>query len=531
MKLCYKELRDKIIGCYNGKNIGGTLGAPFEGPRQINDVSFYVQKDIEGNPPPNDDLDLQIVWLNAAERYGANVNHEILAEYWLTYIYPNWSEYGTGKANLKRGFNPPVSGRLENVYKGSCGSFIRSEIWACLAPAHPEIAAVYAYHDSVVDHADEGVYGEVFCAAVQSAAFTENDIRKLLKIGLSYVPENCAVARAVKTVTDCYDGGLTWLEAREKLFKEVPGSFGLQTLPVGSWTETDFTATAGLDAPNNIGIAVLGLLYGEGDFGKSICTAVNCGEDADCTAGFIGALYGIIYGNENIPEKWSGVLNGVINTCCINLSEWGFFCPKTVTEFADRILMNIPRFLQPDFVAAPLVGFEADGSFYVNGLTGDALDKPNGNMYAKNLWRNRSSLRFDINELSALPEYCDYKQFPAFKAVLEYSAAPYITEGKVFDFKLYIYDNSHSRSQNWADIKLYTGAGLRAVGGSRFTVPVQNTYNYKAAQGFAVELTEAHGAAEELLVEISLCGRHSYGVFRVTLAVADDRDVTKESIV
>ena len=84
MQITYNELKEKILGCFNGKNIGGTLGAPFECYRQINDVSFYVQENIHRNPPPNDDLDLQIVWLNAVERFGASVNGEILAEYWLT---------------------------------------------------------------------------------------------------------------------------------------------------------------------------------------------------------------------------------------------------------------------------------------------------------------------------------------------------------------------------------------------------------------------------------------------------------------
>ena len=33
----------KVLGCWLGKNIGGTLGAPFEWRRQVNDVSFYTQ--------------------------------------------------------------------------------------------------------------------------------------------------------------------------------------------------------------------------------------------------------------------------------------------------------------------------------------------------------------------------------------------------------------------------------------------------------------------------------------------------------
>ena len=67
MKLNYETLRDKILGCWQGKNAGGTLGAPFEGKRGISDITWYQQKDIENNPPANDDLDLQIAWLHAVE--------------------------------------------------------------------------------------------------------------------------------------------------------------------------------------------------------------------------------------------------------------------------------------------------------------------------------------------------------------------------------------------------------------------------------------------------------------------------------
>lgn len=527
MFLSYRQLKEKILGCFNGKNIGGTLGAPFECLRQINDVDFYVQKDIRSNPPPNDDLDLQIVWLNAVERFGAGVDHEILAEYWLTYIYPRWSEYGTGKANLIRGFRPPVSGRMENIYKDSCGSFIRSEIWACLAPGRPEIAAVYAWHDSAVDHAGEGIYGEVFCAAVESAAFAESDVRKLLAIGLSYIPENCLVHKAVTLVEDCFDSGMTWKEARERLFDEVPGSFGLQCVPLERWTEKDHAAKAGCDAPNNIGIAVIGLLYGGGDFGKSICIAVNCGEDTDCSAGFAGALLGVVMGNGGIPEKWSEVLAGVINTGCIDLSEWGFFLPKTVEELTDRILADIPAFLPPDLLSAPAVHFEKEEIYRVFIDDEKGFFCPPYEEYGKYLWRNRSGKRLDVNELLRMPEYCEYKEFPVFKAVLEYQRAPYIKQGETFGFVLRLMNNGLSRSQHWADIRIFTGSGLKADCNS-FTVPLQNTYRYEAVQAFSVELTENHACLEDIIVEISLPGRHTYGVLKATLSVADARDVSGE---
>lgn len=156
------------------KNVGGVLGAPFECKRMVPDVDFYIQ-DLTMGPPANDDLDLQIVWLAAVERYGRNVNAAILGEYWLSYVIPNWVEYGTGKANLRAGMVPPMSGEVDNTYKDSNGCWIRSEIWACLAPGHPEIATKYAFEDAIVDHAGEGMYGEIFTSAIQSAAFVEGD--------------------------------------------------------------------------------------------------------------------------------------------------------------------------------------------------------------------------------------------------------------------------------------------------------------------------------------------------------------------
>lgn len=87
MVLKLDVLKDKMKGCWVGKNIGGVLGAPDEGFRRWNDVDFYIQ-DLTMGPPPNDDLDLHIIWLAAVEKYGRNVNAAILGEYWISYVLP-----------------------------------------------------------------------------------------------------------------------------------------------------------------------------------------------------------------------------------------------------------------------------------------------------------------------------------------------------------------------------------------------------------------------------------------------------------
>ena len=141
------------------------MGLPFECHRGVREISWYTQENLSGIY--NDDVDLQLVFLRACEKYGNKVDSQILAEFWLNYISMSCSEYGAAKANLRAGIAPPMSGTYANDNKDSCGSFIRSEIWACLCAGNPDIAVRYALEDSMVDHGEEGVYGEVFFAAMQ----------------------------------------------------------------------------------------------------------------------------------------------------------------------------------------------------------------------------------------------------------------------------------------------------------------------------------------------------------------------------
>lgn len=348
MQITLQKYRNKVKGCWMGKNIGGTLGAPFECSRGVMDLDFYTQ-DMSGGAWPNDDLDLQLAWLNAAETYGRSVNSAILAEYWIDFIVANWSEYGGGKNNLRMGLLPPLSGSYNNVNRNSCGAFIRSELWACLAPGHPELAVRYAFEDACVDHADEGVYGEIFFAAVQSAAFCVSDSAKLIDIGLSYIPPDCGIARGIAAVRESYRSRLDWKQARKAVLNAVPGIFGMyrgycydtppeRDVPVGE---------SGYDAPSNVALTVLGWLYGEGDFGKSLCIAAGCGEDTDCTAATLGALLGILLGYDALPEKWTRPIGEDIKTVALNTVE-GLRIPETISQLTDRVCRLMPVFMQED---------------------------------------------------------------------------------------------------------------------------------------------------------------------------------------
>ena len=369
MKLDFNTYRSKVRGCYLGKTIGGTLGAPFECYRGVYDVDGFMQDISE--PVPNDDVDLQLVWLAAAEREGKNIDSHVLAEYWTTYVSAAFSEYGTGKNNFRMGILPPLSGYMRNENRNSNGAWIRTEIWACLCAGNPALAATYAYYDACVDHSGEGVYAAVFMAAVQAAAFFESDVHKLIAIGLSYIPAACGVRSAVELVLSCRRKGDTWKQARKKLLCTLPSSFGEM---MGEWQGTAQVpaskkcpvqtkdpdipkAEFGYDAPASIGIILIGWLWGEGDFGKSICLAVNCGEDTDCTAGTLGATLGIICGDGGIPACWTKACSEKIATCTLRTDEL-LHVPKDVTELCERIVRRTPVFLRGACTFSEGGGFE-----------------------------------------------------------------------------------------------------------------------------------------------------------------------------
>lgn len=510
-----ETFRDKLAGCWAGKNIGGVLGAPFEGSRKINEVDFYTQ-DLSMGPPPNDDLDLQIVWLSAVERYGRNVNAGILAEYWLSFVTPDWVEYGTGKSNLRAGVMPPMCGEVDNTYKDSCGCFIRSEVWACLAPGHPEIAARYAYEDAIVDHAGEGMYGEIFFAALQSAAFVESDTRTLINIGLSYIPEDSAVSRAIRKAVECYDNQVDFYEARKRIHNTAPGTFGVQGLKLSDipkeGNEGMEVGAPGFDAPENVAFTIAGWLYGEGDFGRSLCLANACGEDTDCTCATLGATMGIILGASGLPEKWTKPLDDKIVTMCINKTSGGVWVPDTATQLAERILRVVPGFLGQE-----LCDVFAEGGMTIQCREKEELYCSKDPDYLPRINGGGKSSQLTVRQLCQLSPYVVRYEFPAFRVMVDYEGSVHYKKGENRKIRVKVVNTNVMRRQEWARITAYLPAGAQMCGSAVVELPLNNVVGACAETEFEINTELYEGGRLEFVIDVSLAGRHSSGAMKVTL--------------
>jgi len=315
MNINDKILYDKINACWMGKNIGGTLGAPFEG--RMEKLSLTDFPDISGNGPiPNDDLDLQLVNLHTLEQRGEKITVKDLSEEWLEHVHFPYDEYGYALTNLRRGFVPPLSGYYNNTFTGCMGSPIRSELWASVAAGRPDIAAFYAYNDALVDHAGgEGVYGEVFFAVLETMAYFESNIDLLIDKAIKYIPENCKTASALKDTLNWYRDGVSYDDIRNLILEK--------------YHNPNFT-----DAPQNIAFTMVGLLYGE-DFKDGLLKTVNLGYDTDCTVATLGSIYGILYGMDYIPEEWIKCVGENIK---VSFEIRDLDYPKTINELTERTL-------------------------------------------------------------------------------------------------------------------------------------------------------------------------------------------------
>ena len=307
------DLRPRMMGCWLGKAVGGTLGMPYEGVRTPLNLRFYDPVPTE--MLPNDDLDLQVIYAFLLDQMGDHprIDRHVLAQAW-PHIGMSPDEYGIVKRNLALGLKPPATGAYDNPFARGMGAAIRTELWACLAPGDPDRAVAYAYEDACMDHAGEGIYAAQFLAAVESLAFRESDRETLLDAGLSYIPDACELAAAVADTRRWWAELNDWSAVQQRL--------------ADRYLNDNFT-----DVVINLAYIVLGWLAGR-DFGESICIAVNCGQDTDCTGATLGALLGIL-DPDGIEDRWLEPIGRdlVLSPCIHDVDH-----PPTLDAFTDLVL-------------------------------------------------------------------------------------------------------------------------------------------------------------------------------------------------
>ena len=291
--LDYNRYRDKVYGAFLGKTVVGTMGAPFEGVKMPLELPF--RREMIDAMLENDDLDLQVLWLDVVEKYGPDFTSYDLLKRFCDCCDYNPGEYAIMRKNYNRGIYPPLSGKFCNdFYTTGMGCPIRSEIWACLAPFSPELAAEYSVRDGSLDHIGDSIEAECFFAALESAAFFESDLKKLIDIGLEVSQKVYTTAPKgtdskfrrlvfdVLALCDKYDDV-------KLILRKVLAKYG----------HPDCT-----NMYQNVGITLIALLKDDLDIIKTGMDCLNCGFDTDCTCATAGAIIGFIKGADAMIKEY-----------------------------------------------------------------------------------------------------------------------------------------------------------------------------------------------------------------------------------
>lgn len=310
--LIESDLRRRIMGCWLGKAVGGTLGQPYEGVRHTLDLTFYDPVPTE--MIPNDDLDLQVIAAFLLDAMPVpRVDRQVLKQVW-QHVGMSPDEYGIAKRNLALGLSPPTTGSYDNPFSRGMGAAIRTELWACLAAGDPASAVRYCYEDACMDHVGEGVHAASFLAAIEAAAFVLSDRNRLLDLGLSYIPADSELSSAITDTRQWWSESRDWKPVHQKLTER--------------YLNDNFT-----DVVINLAYTVLGWLAGD-NFGQAICIAVNCGQDTDCTGATLGSILGIL-DPDAIDDRWLTPIGSdlVLSDCITGVDH-----PSTLDGFTELVL-------------------------------------------------------------------------------------------------------------------------------------------------------------------------------------------------
>ena len=261
--------------------------------------------EIDGMPV-DDDTNYVILAQEIIQQCGKDFTSYDVAKAWLK--YQNKDAYCTAErvayCNFIKGFAPPESAVYKNPYREWIGAQIRGDYFGYINPGNPELAADMAWRDASISHVKNGIYGEMFVAAMLAVAATTNNIEEIIIRGLAEIPYTSRLYENIMTVFDAFKGGHTQKECFDMIHQKYD----------------EYTCHGWCHTISNAMIVAAALLYGKGDYGKSICMAVETGFDTDCNGATVGSILGMANGIKSIPEYWTKPINDTLHTAIFGVN-------------------------------------------------------------------------------------------------------------------------------------------------------------------------------------------------------------------
>ena len=305
-KISKEVLKDKIMGGWAAQTIGCTFGGPTEFQfkstfipdyQPIPWYDGYMKWYYDNVPGLYDDIYMDLTFVEVFEKKGLDAPASDFAEAFANAEYLLWHANQAARYNVLNGIMPPESGHWLNNPHADCIDYqIEADFAGLMNPGMPNSASEVSDKIGHIMNYGDGWYGGVYVGAMYSLAFVSDDVNYIVEEALKTIPEE---SRYYKVISDVIqwckeypdDWKQTWFEVQRKWGEDVG-------CPDGVFT------TVNIDATVNSAWIVLGLLYGQGDFGKTLSISTRAGDDSDCNPASAGGILGTMIGYEKIPAYW-----------------------------------------------------------------------------------------------------------------------------------------------------------------------------------------------------------------------------------
>ena len=355
--ISHDELMDKLSGFWIGQLLGNYIGFPFENNYVEEAIPILVDRvytaEYDGDPElkintkdrrgyipimasalrgafSDDDTDIEFVTLHAVEKYGLDITYPEITQMWKTHINDFiWVANREARNLMDQGLVAPDTGRKQNnKHWFQIDPQLVNEIWSAFYPGMTEHAARRALWGARITNDDWGTHPTIAYGAMISAAFFEKDVRKLVDIAIKAVPDEGPFAEGIRDVVKWHSENSDWRDTRDqihgKYYAYKKGSYEAPVSVVSSLAN-------GLTG-------IMAVLYGEGDYMKTVGIATSAGYDCDNQAATAGGLIGVLNG-------LSGMGDAAVEQT-MNLPAWGEwdkpFNDQYVNISRDEIRLRTP---------------------------------------------------------------------------------------------------------------------------------------------------------------------------------------------
>ena len=322
--ISYEQLVDKIRGGLLGQMLGNLNGLPHEMQYidQPGNVTEYVPALPEG-ARTDDDTDFEWVYIYIMQQDDViMIPNEQLSALWQERINKGiWCSNRYARYLMDIGIEPPLTGSIAlNPWAefNISGQFI-CETFGLLAPGMPQTASRIGLHYTRITIDAEPAQTTQLFDTMIATAFFENDIDKILDSGLAALDPNSQIHAIVSTVREWYrQNPGDWRKTRQLVKDKYTAYHGAMRDKNGYELNTAATIAA--------------LLYGQGDFVKTLITAFNFGWDADNVAATAGTVVGVMKGYRwMLAQDWT-IVDRYHNTKRDHMPN-----DETISSFADRL--------------------------------------------------------------------------------------------------------------------------------------------------------------------------------------------------